>query len=98
MKFTILVDPFLVIITLFLIYLIHAPVYTRREEDPNIAFSLYGHAPTQELLWGHEILHLGRLFLAHHYCTFSLSDLCLGKEKLLKLIMHFHCMIYMVTP
>ena len=48
--------------------------------------------------WGHEIYNFGRPFLGHHYNIFSLFNLCLGVEKkILKGLMHFHYMTYMVT-
>ena len=39
---------------------------------------------------GHEIYHVGRHFLSHHYYILSLPDLCLGVEKILKEIMLFN--------
>ena len=42
---------------------------------------------------GHEICNFGIPFLDNYYFLFSLSDLCLGKEKrIFKEIMHFHLM------
>ena len=49
MKLTILVDPSLVIIDLFLIQLIHALVWTKRGEEI-FACSVYDHAPGKEPL------------------------------------------------
>ena len=40
-----------------------------------------------------------RPVLGHFYCILSLFDLCLGvKKRILKEIMHFHCMTYMAYP
>ena len=47
---------------------------------------------------GHESYNFGRPFHGHHNNTLSLSDLCLGVEKFLKEIMHFHFMTYVAMP
>ena len=48
---------------------------------------------------GNQIYNIGGPFLGHHYDTLSLSDLCLGLEKIfLNEIMHFHYITYMATP
>ena len=98
MKFTILVDPSYVIITTHLICLIDAWEYIR-----NNAFSLhdlFGHAQAHESLpWGHKNYNFGGPFLGHHYYALSLSDLCLGAEKMIfKEIMYFHYITHMATP
>ena len=50
-------------------------------------------------LRGHESYNFGRPFLDHHYYKLDMSDLCLGVEKkILKEMMHFHYMTYLVTP
>ena len=77
-------------------------LYIHRVEVIHIHYNdLYGHALTSEpQLGGHEIYNLGRPFLDHHCYihVLSLSDLCMGVEKILKEIMHFHYMTYMATP
>ena len=40
----------------------------------------------------HEIYNFGRSFLGHHYFILSLSDLCLGVEKMIFIG------TYMTTP
>ena len=95
----ILVDPSLVIITLYLISDSCTSVDKKRRR--NIAFSPYGHAPAQESLPpGSWNLHFCRPFLGYHYSTLNLSDLCQGVEKkiLKKEIMHFHYISYMAMP
>ena len=69
-KFTILVDPSLVIIIICLICLIHAPALVRREEI------LHFHCMIMP-----QRKNFGRLFLGYYYYIFSLSDLCLGVVK-----------------
>ena len=96
-KFTILVDPSVVIITIckHLICLIHAPVQPRREE---ILHFHYMAMPQHKnpCPRDHEIDNFGRPFLGQHYYILSLSDLCLGVEKKIsKEILHFHYMTYM---
>ena len=63
---------------------------------------LYGHPLTSEPQpRGHEIYNSGRPFPGHHYSILSLSDLCMGEEKMsFKEIMHFHYIYttYMATP
>ena len=87
MKFTILVDPFLVIITKDLVCLIHAPVQTRRGEEI-LHFHYTANAQAQESL---PIYNFGRLSLHHHNYILNVSGLCLGVEKKnFKEIMHFH--------
>ena len=48
-KFTILLDPSLVIITIYIICLIHVRSSVDKKRR-NLTFSLYGHAPAQEPL------------------------------------------------
>ena len=92
MKFTIMADPSLVIIALYLlIYLIHALVWTRRGEE--LLHVQYITTPQHKNSYpvGNLIYNSGRLFIGHHYFTFSLSDLCLSEEKrILKELMYFH--------
>ena len=100
MKYIILVDHFLVIVTIYLICLIHVPVQKRRGEE--ILHFHYMAMPQHKIPCpvGHEIYIVGRPFFRHH-CNYilSLSDLCLGVEKkIFKEIMHFHYMNYMATP
>ena len=85
MKFTILVDPSSVIITIYLVCLIYGMPGSRAEDfKRNNAFSLndlYGHAPAQEPLpRGQIIYNLGRPFLGHQYYTLSLTEAGLGVE------------------
>ena len=95
MKFTIVVDPSLVIITT-----LH--IFSLSDFQRNNAFSLfdlYGkiwkNNPCPE---GHEFYSFGRPFLGHQYYIFSLSDLCSRVEKkLFEDIMHVHYMTYMAT-
>ena len=47
---------------------------------------------------GHETYNFGRPFLVHHQYILSLSDLCLGVEKMIKEIMHFYYVTYMAMP
>ena len=61
-------------------------LYIDRVEDQNLSHG------------GIEIYNLGRPFLCHHNYILSLSNLCLGVEKIFKEIMHFHYMTYMATP
>ena len=48
--------------------------------------------------WGHAIYNFGRSFLGHHIYILTFSVLCLGVKKILKEIMYFHYINYMVTP
>ena len=83
MKFIIWVDPSLVIITIYLVCLIHAWEYRRFLR--NNAFSLYdlyGHTIAKNPCpGGHEIYNLGRPFHGHYYYTLSLSETCPWAEK-----------------
>ena len=93
MKFKICENPSLVIITLNLICLIHAPERKRRREEIlHFHYMTYMVTPQHKNPYsgGHEFYYLGRPFLVHHYYTLSLFDLYLGEEKIFKEIMHFH--------
>ena len=45
----------------------------------------------------HEIYNFGGPFLGQHYYPLSLSDLCLGVEKILIKIIYFHYITYMAS-
>ena len=97
MKFTIQVDPYN---TCTHNCLIHVPVQTRRGVE---IFHFHSMAmpqhknPCPGLM---KFYNFGRLFLSHHYMYYilTLSDLCLGVEKILTEIMHFHYMCNMPMP
>ena len=103
MKFTILADLSLVIITINLVCLFNA-----WESRENRLFKkvmhftmIYMATPLHKnpCPWGHEIYNFLASFLGHHNYIFSLSDLCLGVEKkVFKEIMQFHYKTYMATP
>ena len=61
-------------------------LYIERVEDNTYSLNyLYGRALTTEPLpRGHEIYNTGRPFHGHHYFILSLSDLCMGVEKIFK--------------
>ena len=64
-----------------------------RQEKEEILHFFYMAMPKHQnpCPWSNEIYNLGRFFLLHHYYTLSLSDICLGVEKMIyKEIMHFH--------
>ena len=98
MKFTILADPSLVIITINLVCLFNA--WESREKrlfKKVMHFTMiYMATPLHKnpCPWGHEIYNFLASFLGHHNYIFSLSNLCLEVEKILKEIMHFHNMTY----
>ena len=102
MKFTILVDPSLVITTLYLVCLIYAWEQSRRFlEILHFHYLTYMATPYHKnpCLGGNEIYNFGRTFLCNHHYILSLSDLCLRvKKKNFKGIMHFQYMTYMATP
>ena len=47
---------------------------------------------------GHESNNFNRPFLGHYYYILSLSDLCLGVEKIFKVVMYFQYMTYNASP
>ena len=81
MKFTILVHPSLVIITIYLVCLNNA--WESREEIKHFHYMTYIATPLHKnpSPWGHEISNFGRPFHDHHYYILGLSDLRLGVEK-----------------
>ena len=71
------------------------------EEIMHLHYSTYLSTPQHKNPFprGHEIYKFGRPFLGYHYYKLGLSNLCLGVEKkIVKEIIHFHCIIYMTTP
>ena len=90
MKFTILVHPSFVIITIHLFCLIYAWVV---KEIMQFHFMTYLTTPQHKNPYpmGHDIYNFGRPLFGHLYYILGLSDLCLGVEKtILKEIMQFH--------
>ena len=75
-------------------------LYIDRVDDNTYYNNLYGNALHQNSSpGGHESYSFGRLFFGNHYYILSLSDLCLGVEKMILIgIMHFHYMTYMAIP
>ena len=67
MKFTFLVDPFLVFITTYLVCLVHVPVWTRRGEEILHFHNMAMPTHKNPCPGGHGIYNIGRLFLGHHY-------------------------------
>ena len=100
MKLTILVDTSSVIITLNVICLIHAPMYTKRIEE-TLHFHYMSMSRHKNPCPGvHLIYNFGRLFLGHHYYILNLSDPYPSVYKKRRRKMHFQytCMTYMTTP
>ena len=97
MKFTISVDPSLVIITIYFVCLIYAWKDVKKKILKGI---MHFHTLAQEPLpRGRDNYSFGRPFLGYYYYILSLSNLCLGVEKqIFKEIMHFDYMTYMATP
>ena len=94
-----LVEPSLVIISIYLVCLIYAWEY--KEKNNAFYYTTYLATPQHKnpLPGGHEIYNFGTPFLGHPYYIHSLSDLCIGVEKkIFKEIMFFHYMTYMATP
>ena len=77
MKFTIWVDPFLVIITIYLVCLIYASEERRRflKGIMYLHYMTYMVTPQRKnpCAGGHEINNLGRLFIGHHNYTLIFS-------------------------
>ena len=99
MKSTILVDHSSVIITMHLVCLNHVPEYRRfLKEIMQFHYMTYVYALAKNPCpRGHEIYNFCRPFHGHHTCILTLSVLCLGVEKILREIMHFHYLTYMAT-
>ena len=93
MKFKILVDSSLVIITILPLCLIFAWVKRRSFLKKKIIYTIWLIWPRQNhknpCPEGHEIYNFGGSFLGHHYYTLNLSVKCLRVEKILKEIMFF---------
>ena len=86
MKFTILVDPSLVIITIYLVCLIYGTPGSRAEDFKEIMhfhLTIYMamHQHKNPCPRGHIIYNLGRPFLGHQYYTLSLTEAGLGVEE-----------------
>ena len=84
MKFTILVDPSLVIITIYLVCLIYAFEERRRflKGIMHFHYMTYMATPCKNPCpGGHEIYNLSRPFLGHHYFTLVLSETCPWVDK-----------------
>ena len=95
-KFTILVDPSVVLLSIYLVYLIHAP--EERRFLKNYFFFLYDWNATplhkNPGPRDHAIYNIGRSILSHYFCVIVLSDICPGvdTEEFFFKIMHFHYM------
>ena len=78
MKFTIVVDPSLVIITT-----LHIFIFSDFQRKLHFQYMTYMATPQHKdpCPGGHEIYNFGGPFFGHHYCTLSLSVLCLRVEK-----------------
>ena len=81
-KFTILVDHSLVIITAYLVYLIYALEKGRKKMHFHTIWLFSPRPSTRTLAPGvMKYKDFGRPFLAYHYYILSLFNLCLGVEK-----------------
>ena len=98
MTFTILVDPSLVILTIYVVLCMGVEKKILKE-IMHFHYMTYMGTPKHKnpCPGGHEIYNFVRPFLVHHYYILSLFDLCLGVEKkIFKEIMYFHNMTYMI--
>ena len=84
MKFTILVDPSLVVISIY-ISLSETCLSVEKKKRRNFLCSLYDHTPAQQRLpRGNEISNICRLSFGYPYCILSFSDPCFGVEEIFK--------------
>ena len=83
-EITILADPSLVIIALYLILLIHALLQTRMRQEILHVHYMTMHQHKNPCPGGHEIYKILVDPLGRYYYTLTLSDLCLVVKKILK--------------
>ena len=88
------VDPSLVIIIIYLICLIHTPVYTRRGELVHFHYMVM--SKRKNPCHGcHEIYNFGKTVLDHHCCALNLLNLAPEqRRRFLKETMHFLYVTY----